>query len=142
MPSKREQALDRKKEVTGETSNQTRALAAGLLIFLWAIFTGTSPLTLTLTRHFSSFLLLAGMFEVMALFCDFFQYIVAHEAAKDALERASKEEHQGPVFNPTSWVYKAQTWFFNSKIICLLIGSALIALVILLYALSQVFSIL
>lgn len=130
MPTLKEIA-DRRKEVSGQVSTQTRTLALGLLAIGWALLTAKDgePIKLMATRAGRSPVLTAIFCALATIACDLLQYVAATSVAQDALERAEKSEQKTARYNLNSYTYRFQLLLYRGKFWCLALGSLLMLLV-------------
>ena|ERR1700722_13376322 len=119
--------LERKKEVSGQVSTQTRTLALGFLAISWALLTAHDEPLHTMATHVSRYLILAlAVSSVLVIASDLLQYVAATSVAQDAINRAEKVTPPAATYDNTSRAYKAQAFLYHSKFWLLSLGALLL----------------
>jgi H+/Cl- antiporter ClcA len=125
-----QQILDRKKEVSGQVSAQTRTLALGLLAISWALLTAHDEPLHTMAIHISRWLTLPlAACAVLVIALDLLQYVAATRVAGKAIKEAEASESKTASYNDRSWSYKAVTLFYRAKFGSLMVGALLLLII-------------
>jgi len=125
-----QEILDRKKEVSGQVSAQTRALALGMLAISWALLTTPYEPLLSMASHVSRALILGlAVCAVLVLVLDLLQYVAATSVAEKATQEAEAAEHQTATYDNSSFAYKAQAYLYYAKFVLLIVAGAMMAVI-------------
>jgi hypothetical protein len=119
--------LERKKEVSGQVSTQTRTLALGFLGISWALLTAHDEPLHTMAAHVSRLLILVlAATSVLVIAGDLLQYVAATSVAQDAIDRAEKVTPPAAPYDNTSRAYKTQAILYHLKFWLLSLGALLL----------------
>ena len=122
-----EQILERKKEVTGQISTQTRTLAYGLLAISWALLTAHDDPLKAMATHVSRTSVLAlAVLSVLVIAFDLLQYVFAEKVAQAALNEAENSTCKAVAYKNNSYSYKLQVLFYKMKFFLLVLASILL----------------
>ena len=125
-----QQILERKKDVSGQVSTQTRTLALGMLAISWALLTVHDDPLRTMALSVSRFWMLSlAVCAVLVIAFDLLQYVAATTVAEKATKDAEAVPAKTALYDNTTPAYKAQAWLYHAKFY-LLIAGALLLLVI------------
>ena len=125
-----EKILERKKDVSGQISAQTRTLALGMLAISWALLTVHDDPLRTMAAHVGRPLLLAfAVCSVLVIVFDLFQYVAGNQVVDSAIKAAETSPKGEAQYNAGSLAYKAQALLFWGKVV-FLAGAAVMLTVI------------
>ena len=116
MAIRREEAIKRHLEYTGQLSTQCRTLSLGLLAFIWALLTKESPLRgsdSAITPHTRWNLLAIALVVILALVCDALQYFAGLKVQERFLTKIGESDTG---FYAMDGMYRLQTAAFWAKL--------------------------
>lgn len=129
MPSL-DKILERKKEVSGQVSAQTRTLALGTLAISWALLTvHDEPLRTMATSIYRPILLGLAVCSVLVIVFDLFQYVAATQVVNVAAEEAEHANPQAAKYNNNSAAYILSTLFYRAKFVLLIIAGIILVVI-------------
>ena len=129
MPSL-DKILDRKKDVSGQVSAQTRTLALGMLAISWALLTVHDEPLRTMAGHvYRPILLWLAICSVLVIAFDLLQYVAGTEVADDAAARAEKATPKEALYNAASFAYRFQEFCYRVKFVLLTVAAVILAIV-------------
>lgn len=125
-----QEILDRKREVSGQVSAQTRALALGMLAISWALLTTPYEPLLSMASHVSRPLILGlAVVAVLVLVMDLLQYVAATSVAEKATQDAEKSAQLTAAYDSSSFVYRAQAFLYYCKFVLLIVAGVMMAVI-------------
>lgn len=125
-----QEILDRKREVSGQVSAQTRALALGMLAISWALLTTPYEPLLSMARHVSRLLILGlAVVAVLVLVMDLLQYVAATSVAEKATQEAEKSAQLTAAYDSSSFAYRAQAFLYYGKFVLLVVAGVMMAVI-------------
>lgn len=104
--------LDR---VTDRISQQTRTIAVGVLALVWLFLAGGDKAPVLPHRINLAVLLLTGGAALLALVCDYVQYLAAYWNSYRLKEEAERENIEKVEYDSAAWLYRIRTWAFRAK---------------------------
>ena len=118
---------ERKKEVSGQVSAQTRTSALGLLAVSWGLLTAhDEPLKTMAARVSHAALWGMAVVAFLVLACDLLQYVASTAVANEALHRAEESADQKALYDTSSFAYKVADLLYFTKFGFLLVGAFLL----------------
>ncbi len=125
-----QQILDRKKDVSGQVSTQTRTLALGMLAISWALLTVHDDPLRTMALNVSRFWMLSlAVCAVLVIAFDLLQYVAATKVAEKAIKAAEAASTKTALFDDTTLAYKAQAFLYHAKFYVLVAGAVLLMII-------------
>jgi hypothetical protein len=125
-----QEILERKKEVSGQVSAQTRALALGMLAISWALLTTPYEPLLSMASHVNRSLILGlAVCAVVVIVLDLLQYVAATSVAEKATQEAEKANHRTATYDNNSFAYKAQAYLYHAKFVLLIVAGLLLLVI-------------
>ncbi len=125
-----QEILDRKREVSGQVSAQTRALALGMLAISWALLTTPYEPLLSMASHVSRPLILGlAVVAVLVLVMDLLQYVAATSVAEKATQDAEKSAQLTAAYDSSSLAYRAQAFLYYAKFVLLIVAGVMMAVI-------------
>ena len=122
-----EELYERKKEVSGQVSAQTRTSALGLLAISWALLTAHDPPLRSLVEKVDRrFLLAIAVSAVAVIAMDLLQYVAATTATDAALKEARTADPPEANYNDDSFSYRAIGWMYRGKFVALAVGAVVL----------------
>ena len=118
---------ERKKEVSGQVSTQTRTYALSLLAISWGLLTAhEAPLQSLLIHVNRHWLLGVAGASIAVIILDMLQYVAATTATDVAIRKATAN------YDDKSFSYRAIGWCYRAKSLALIVGAAGILIVLVL----------
>ena len=106
--------------VSDRISTQVRTISVSLIIVTWGLLLGTSQTSLPATDCFRKKLLTVGVVAVVAIICDYFQYLFGYWGTKNVLKQAESSKAEVAEYDYTDWRYRFRETFFWIKQIVLM----------------------
>ncbi len=127
---------ERRKEVSGQVSAQTRAPALGLLAISWALLTAHDEPLKAMAMHPNRNAILAMSFVAASILAfDLLQYVAYTNVADKALKKAEQSVSREALYDE-DWVYRAAGWLYHAKFYLLTAGALLLLYVMITMAFS------
>lgn len=117
-------------------STQVRTVAICLIIVAWGFLLGTSKGNLSATEDFSRNVLIVGTFALLAMVCDFLQYLFGYLYTNALREEVEKKDPQEGKYVYSDFRYKLRTFFFWTKQIILGVGVIWFLIIVIPYLFS------
>lgn len=111
-----EDILKEKDYHSEQISKQVRMCALGLVIATWGFLIGDWGEGLSKELTFKTNLVRVGIVALLAMFCDFLQYLFGYLNNKALLNDMAKKSKEQTEYNYGDWRYILQNSFFKIKI--------------------------
>lgn len=119
-----DQIKDRKKEVSGQVSAQTRTTALGLLAISWALLTAHDEPLKTMAAHANRYSVLGlGVSAAVILALDLLQYVAYTKLADDALKLAEKSQDKCACYDDKSKAFRFGAYLYHGKFLVLAVAA-------------------
>jgi hypothetical protein len=105
--------------VTDRLSAQVRTTALGALALSWGLLIGESETARELTAHLKWHLVGVGAAAVLALFCDFLQYVAGYVTTLSTYRQMQKAKETEWSYAEHSLFFRLRMLFFYAKIVVL-----------------------
>jgi hypothetical protein len=120
----------RKDGISVRLSDKVRALALGVLAFVWAVFSADKPPVSLINATHHKWLLWSGVLAVLSLLFDLLNSLGNFIESDNLLRKIDRDKQDAGQFDYKTLVHRGQGWAFHIKII-FAIGSCLSLLVLL-----------
>ena len=105
--------------VTDRLSSQIRTTALGALALSWGLLIGESATARDLAARLKWHLVGVGAAAVLALFCDFLQYVAGYVDTLGVYRKMRKAKKAETSYNEKSAFFRLRMFFFYAKMIVL-----------------------
>jgi|SRR5579872_7517910 len=105
--------------VTETLSTQVRTTALGALALSWGLLIGESKTAQALSAQLKWHLVWVGALAVLALFCDFLQYVAGYKNTRTVYKKMQSAGKNEGSYDETSFWFRVRVIFFYTKMIVL-----------------------